>query len=360
MSLLRAAVVALTVVLSASLVSACDPYPTAYREGTAEINISVSDDGSAVTKVFLDATDHSEAELLADGNAVKAIFNSAVPSYRVFIDSNGGGSPFVVVTSDGVFVPGDDPTIVFDTSDAVSYLLSHGNTSVDISLSLPMVSSAPRWVPDDQGATAHSGYWHSVADAPSAPRGTVTLAPRTSVSEVALAASPPVAMAVLLTLALWSFFRRKRTRAIVFAAGALVAFIANSFTRAYLVVAALAVSGGPLWPSHVLVPAVVIESLICLPLSMTIVGLAAAGVPRPVVRFAPPPGWPRAPEHWLPSFPWLPDPTWPQPPENWIFLVEIPRNAAGPRPRPSTAKARTWVTIYASHLARERQGPTGI
>jgi len=38
--------------------------------------------------------------------------------------------------------------------------------------------------------------------------------------------------------------------------------------------------------------------------------------------FNPPPGWPPAPQGWLPSAGWQPDPSWPPPPEGWQFVLD--------------------------------------
>lgn len=46
-------------------------------------------------------------------------------------------------------------------------------------------------------------------------------------------------------------------------------------------------------------------------------------------RFNPPPGWPSAPEGWLPFDGWQPDPSWPPAPEGWQFVVED--GTPGPR-----------------------------
>jgi len=38
-------------------------------------------------------------------------------------------------------------------------------------------------------------------------------------------------------------------------------------------------------------------------------------------RFNPAPGWPTAPEGWLPPAGWVPDPSWPAAPEGWPLVV---------------------------------------
>lgn len=38
-------------------------------------------------------------------------------------------------------------------------------------------------------------------------------------------------------------------------------------------------------------------------------------------KFNTPPGWPPAPEGWLPTEGWAPDPSWPKPPRGWKFVV---------------------------------------
>jgi hypothetical protein len=45
-------------------------------------------------------------------------------------------------------------------------------------------------------------------------------------------------------------------------------------------------------------------------------------------RFNTPPGWPAAPEGWLPPAGWQPDPSWPSPPEGWELFVEDSDNTA--------------------------------
>ncbi|MFC8617813.1 SHOCT domain-containing protein [Micromonospora purpureochromogenes] len=40
------------------------------------------------------------------------------------------------------------------------------------------------------------------------------------------------------------------------------------------------------------------------------------------LRFNTPPGWPPAPEGWLPPAGWQPDPTWPLPPAGWQLYVD--------------------------------------
>ncbi|PWR16689.1 hypothetical protein DKT69_04200 [Micromonospora sicca] len=68
------------------------------------------------------------------------------------------------------------------------------------------------------------------------------------------------------------------------------------------------------------------------------------------LRFNTPPGWPAAPEGWLPPAGWQPDPTWPVPPVGWQLYVDdaapqAPMNlpavrsttdVIAPEPRPAT------------------------
>lgn len=46
-------------------------------------------------------------------------------------------------------------------------------------------------------------------------------------------------------------------------------------------------------------------------------------------RFNPAPGWPSAPQGWLPPAGWQPDPSWPAAPEGWPLLVHDPRGFVG-------------------------------
>lgn len=46
------------------------------------------------------------------------------------------------------------------------------------------------------------------------------------------------------------------------------------------------------------------------------------------MRFNPAPGWPAAPEGWLPGPDWVPDPSWPQAPEGWQLVVPAGSDAA--------------------------------
>ncbi|MBR7193507.1 hypothetical protein [Gordonia sp. SCSIO 19800] len=39
-------------------------------------------------------------------------------------------------------------------------------------------------------------------------------------------------------------------------------------------------------------------------------------------KFNPAPGWPEAPEGWLPPEGWAPDPSWPAAPEGWTLVVD--------------------------------------
>lgn len=39
-------------------------------------------------------------------------------------------------------------------------------------------------------------------------------------------------------------------------------------------------------------------------------------------RFNPAPGWPQAPEGWLPGPGWTPDPSWPKAPEGWQIIID--------------------------------------
>jgi hypothetical protein len=43
-------------------------------------------------------------------------------------------------------------------------------------------------------------------------------------------------------------------------------------------------------------------------------------------RFNPPPGWPTAPEGWLPPSGWQPDRDWPPAPEGWVFVIDDSRH----------------------------------
>ena len=44
-------------------------------------------------------------------------------------------------------------------------------------------------------------------------------------------------------------------------------------------------------------------------------------------RFNPAPGWPQAPEGWVPPQGWVPEPSWPQAPAGWDFWIEVPDGA---------------------------------
>jgi hypothetical protein len=66
---------------------------------------------------------------------------------------------------------------------------------------------------------------------------------------------------------------------------------------------------------------------------------AAHSAPRvsigdPRATFNPAPGWPPAPEGWLPPAGWLPDPSWPRAPKNWALVVPDARALDG---RPAVA-----------------------
>ncbi len=41
-----------------------------------------------------------------------------------------------------------------------------------------------------------------------------------------------------------------------------------------------------------------------------------------LMRYNPPPNWPKPPEGWEPSAEWSPDPSWPPPPTGWQLWVE--------------------------------------
>ncbi|WP_432564324.1 hypothetical protein [Kineococcus sp. SYSU DK003] len=55
-------------------------------------------------------------------------------------------------------------------------------------------------------------------------------------------------------------------------------------------------------------------------------------------RFNPAPGWPAAPDGWLPPAGWRPDPSWPAAPAGWPIVVHAttpvpPRRIHTPRGR---------------------------
>jgi hypothetical protein len=52
-------------------------------------------------------------------------------------------------------------------------------------------------------------------------------------------------------------------------------------------------------------------------------------VTKPLVRFNPAPGWPPAPEGWLPPKGWTPDPEWPPAPVGWRITVLAGPTALG-------------------------------
>lgn len=41
-----------------------------------------------------------------------------------------------------------------------------------------------------------------------------------------------------------------------------------------------------------------------------------------MMRYNPPPNWPKPPEGWAPPPDWSPDPSWPPPPPDWKFWVD--------------------------------------
>jgi hypothetical protein len=43
-----------------------------------------------------------------------------------------------------------------------------------------------------------------------------------------------------------------------------------------------------------------------------------------MLRFNPPPGWPAAPNGWVPDPSWRPDPSWPPAPDGWQWMVTVP------------------------------------
>ncbi|WP_434740391.1 PH domain-containing protein [Micromonospora sp. SH-82] len=66
-------------------------------------------------------------------------------------------------------------------------------------------------------------------------------------------------------------------------------------------------------------------------------------------RFNTPPGWPDAPEGWLPPAGWQPDPSWPPPPPGWrLFVDDAPAPAAAPGPANLPA-VRPPTTVTAPH-----------
>jgi hypothetical protein len=86
-----------------------------------------------------------------------------------------------------------------------------------------------------------------------------------------------------------------------------------------------------------------------------------------VDRFNPAPGWPPAPEGWLPPSDWQPDPSWPPAPAGWAFVIDqndqptgpssadpsrgassrsvSPRDWASPTPTPSTRVGASTIAL---------------
>jgi hypothetical protein len=60
------------------------------------------------------------------------------------------------------------------------------------------------------------------------------------------------------------------------------------------------------------------------------------------LRFNPPPGWPPAPEGFVPQPGWQPDPSWPPPPPGWPLWVDDQQIPARPPP-PGSGKTSGWA-----------------
>lgn len=71
-----------------------------------------------------------------------------------------------------------------------------------------------------------------------------------------------------------------------------------------------------------------------------------------MVRFNPPPGWPPAPDGWLPTPSSPPDPSWPAPPPGWAFYLD---DQGAPTPPPAGA----WQPPQAGASAPGTPGAAG-
>lgn len=77
-----------------------------------------------------------------------------------------------------------------------------------------------------------------------------------------------------------------------------------------------------------------------------------------VMRFNTPPGWPAAPEGWLPPAGWQPDPSWPAPPDGWQLFIDDAWSQDSPNlPAVRQPLGTVVATVVETHLLR--QGPDG-
>jgi len=344
---IRAVLATVLAVAAASVLAGCEPYGYAYPDGTADINIQVNPDGTAVTQVYFDGSrERSEEELLDAAHAAAHIFTDPGALPDISINGNSGGYPFAIVTTEHVFVPGADPSITFDTTEAVAYLLTQGLTSVDVSWRGIDMPNTPAWQPPSQSEEPGDGRWATVTTSIDAPRGEVHLHPEPNLVRAYGSVLAPIFAVVALAIGIVYLTARRHRAAAVFGGVALAAAVLGFAANGYDETGALAASGGPTWPYMLFLPLGLLSLGVLIPGGALVMMLGLARVPHPYVVFDPPPGWPQTEPGWLPYAGWYPPPDWPQAPKDWKFLTPVPKRESYGSTRWARATARAWVNWY--------------
>lgn|GEM_PF-2970947 len=353
----RAGVSAVLAAAAALALAGCEPFGPAYPDGTADIDIQVSPDGTAVTEIYFDNHERTEDALLDAAHAAAHIFTDPGAIPDLSINGNSGGYPFAVVTTEHVFVPGPNPVIAFDTSEVVEYLLGLGLTSVDVTWRQLDVPYSPGWQPP--GETDGSDYvkWEGVTDVADSPRGTATLHPDPNVLRAYVSVLGALAGLIMMAIGIACLAARRHRAAGALGAAATVSGVLALAANGYGEVGELVASGGPSWPYTLFEPLSMVDLLIVVPGAIVVMMLGFTKVPHPYVVFNPPPGWAQPETGWLPYAGWSPPPTWPPAPKGWEFLTPVRnRDPRANASRWARLAARGWVSRYESTQGETASG----
>ncbi|PWR09919.1 hypothetical protein DKT68_10565 [Micromonospora acroterricola] len=76
------------------------------------------------------------------------------------------------------------------------------------------------------------------------------------------------------------------------------------------------------------------------------------------MRFNTPPGWPAAPEGWIPPAGWQPDPSWPAPPPGWqLFIDDTPQQGPANLPALRHSGETPVPVVVEAQSVQQTTGP---
>jgi hypothetical protein len=183
----------------AAAMCACDPYSSS-TPGTADVDITLGNDGSARMQVHVPAGYDGDRERLGQA-AADAVFPGGT-GVRITLDNN-AGLPFPVIVVPSAYRTGRHAVLTVDTSALQSVLAGAGLTTMYLTVCGPFVPLALRSTPPADSRAGRCGTWTRVRA--TAPRVTLDMRPSPNRwwAEMAL-----IVLALAATVIAWTWLRR--------------------------------------------------------------------------------------------------------------------------------------------------------